>query len=218
MYLSLPYMAIPPLGAMIFAGGAALTAAGAIAGAGLAAAGGALHGALTTEPASNEAAATLRNALADLTPQETLRRRVEELARERTRLTFARVSAEPALTEAKPDPADLRGTPDTLLEISLQSLALKRIGDDINATTLVAVGRGRLLRADGQVLYQHVATFSSGPRRIAEWAADDASQFRAVLALAADDLAGQLVDVLFVQGSSEEVAKTEPSSVAGDQP
>lgn len=219
MYVSLPFMAIPPLGAMIFAGGVALTAAGAITGAGLGAAGGALVSALATEPASNEAAAAFRNALADSALQEALCRRVEDVARERTRLTIIRGSAEPAMMEIEPGPADPPRAADTLLEVALQSLELKRIGDELNSpVALVVVARGRLLRADRQMLYEHVATSSSKPRRIAEWAADDASPLRAALALAADALADELVDVLFVQGSSEEDAKTESPDVTNDQP
>src|SRR5262245_48773954 len=96
MYARVPSMVIPPPAAMILVGGAALTAAGAITGAGLGAAGGALYGALAVEPASNEESAALRDALADSTLLEALRLRVEEVARERTRVTLARISTEPA--------------------------------------------------------------------------------------------------------------------------
>lgn len=208
MYASVPFMVIPPLGAMILVGGAALTAAGAITGAGLGAAGGALYGALAVEPASNEASAALRDALADSTLLDALRQRVEEVARERTRVRFARISTEPAPAEAELDPAGLSGAPDTILEVALQSLELKRVGDEINAPlALVVIARGQLRRGDGHVLGEHVVASPSDPRTIAEWTADNASQFRAYLAIAADHLAGQLVDVLLVPWSSEEVAR-----------
>jgi hypothetical protein len=219
MYVSMPLFVIPPLGALVFAGGVALTAAGAIAGAGLGALGGAIHGAATTEPISKEGAAALRNALEDSTLQEALRRRAEDVARERTRLTFARVSTEPALPDVEPDPGDAPITPDTILEVALQSLELKRTGEEIDAgVALVAVARGRLRRADGSAIDECVATSTSLARSAAEWTADDASQFRADLAVAADSLARQIVEALLVQGSSEELASPESSDVTEGQP
>jgi hypothetical protein len=201
------------------AGGVALTAAGAVAGAGLGALGGAIHGAATTEPISKEGAAALRNALEDSTLQESLRRRAEDVARERTRLTFARVSTEPALPDDEPDAGDAPITPDTILEVALQSLELKRTGEEINAgVALVAVARGRLLRADGSAIDECIATSTSVARSAAEWTADDASRFRADLAVTADSLAREIVETLLVQGSSEEPAPRESSDVTEGQP
>ena len=219
MYASLPLLVFPPLGALVLAGGAALTAAGALAGAGLGAIGGAIYGAAMTEPVSKEGAAALRNVLEHSTLQEALRQRVESVARERTQLTFTRVSTEPALLDSEPDPGDASGAPDTILEVALQRLELKRTGEEINArVALVAVARGRLLRVDGSAIDEHIATSTSLARSAAEWTADNASQFRADLAGAADNLASQIVQALIVQESSDELATPESSDVTEGQP
>src|SRR5262245_57708936 len=80
MAASYPLIVIPPLSAMVFGAGLALTAAGAVVGAGVGALGGALHGAVTAEPASREESAALRPALEDSASQETLRQRVVDVA------------------------------------------------------------------------------------------------------------------------------------------
>ena len=219
LYASMPLFVFPPLGALVFAGGAALTAAGAVAGAGLGALGGAIYGAAKTEPVSKEGAAALRNALENSTLQEALRLRVENVARERTRLTFARGSTEPASPDGEIAAGYAPVIPDTILEVALQSLELKRTGEEINArVALVAVARGRLLRADGSTIDEHVATSTSLARSVGEWTADDASQFRVDLAVTADSLAREIAETLLVQGASEEPAPREPADVTERQP
>jgi hypothetical protein len=98
-------------------------------------------------------------------------------------------------------------------------LELKRTGEEINARfALVALARGRLLRADGSTIDERVATSTSLARSAGEWTADDPSQFRADLAVTADSLAREIVETLLVQGSSEEPAPRESADVTEGQP
>jgi hypothetical protein len=196
------FMSVPIVGVPLIAAGGALTAGGAAVGAIVGALDGAVHGAASAKSVSREAETAIKNAVAELALPEALRQRVSEMAKERTSLTFVALPAERTLADLGDGP----GAPEIILEVALQRIELTREGWEINAPVgLVTVARARLIRAaDGHELYRHAVTHRTATQPFAEWAANDAHEFRGALTRASVSIAAELVEVLFDRRASKE--------------
>ena len=206
----------------VFALGLGVAAAGSAVG-GLV---GAVHGAVTAESASKIAAAEseLKNALVESKVQETLRDRVLQVARDRSRLTFVRLD-DPGPTAPGED-IDYRAWvgdgADTILEVSLRKLRFEGQGGVNPPVGLRVEARTRLIRAsDGTELYAETVEYRGGSSTFTQWAADEARLFREELDRASVNLAESIVGLLGLPPTAPDTptipkpeVKPEPATLA----
>lgn len=187
---------------------------------------GTVYGATTALPAKTveEAEVALKNALSDLKIQETMRDHVFQAAHQ-THYHFV-LLADPGPTAIHPLGSSLittgiipeevnygllseRGI-DTVLEVSVTTVGLGEFvrtnrcvtahpwGVNVPVAQCVSA-HARLIRiADGTVLYSHAFVYISEGRKFAEWASNNAQLFREEFDRGYQNLAGQIVDQLFL--------------------
>ncbi len=145
-----------------------------------------------------ETEAALNKALGELKVQETVRDRVLQEARDKTRHTFVLVEDQVPYSSL----AD-KGI-DTVLEVGLVGLRFE--GEGVNPKlTLVMNVRASLVRVQDETnVYSDNWTYSASGRKFTKWAADNAKQFREEVDRACQSLAEQIVKQLFLEdnGSS----------------
>lgn len=164
---------------------------------------GGVVGAMDALPAETvrEAEVALTTSLSELKPQEKLRDRVFQVARQKTPHPIL-VLAE--FGPSSPDEHATYGSPttqgvDSILEISMLTIGLE--GDwDVNPPLALAItGRTRLVRVqDGSEVHATKLEYRSGMRIFTEWAANEAQLFREEIDRALDCLAEEIVETHFL--------------------
>ncbi len=189
----------PYLAAAVLAVGIALTPIGALVGG--------IYGAVTAESLEKVRAAesALSNAFLELGTQESLRDRLLHAAGERGRHLPSLADSGPTSSDETVDYRSFAKDVDTILEVSVTRIAFSG-STGINPPLGLTVGaRIRLIRtADGIELYalpgrhNYRLEYRSEPRKLNEWAVNDAQLFREELDRAYRSLAEQIVFVLFL--------------------
>lgn len=177
---------------------------------------GAIKGAAKGVPAAEieEGETALKSALAELNFQKAIQDQVVQTGRDRTGRPFV------PLAEQGPTSADEmigyrsfagQGI-DTVLEIAILNLRLRKSsppeGDRSWDTeverlvnpplALVVTVRTKLVRvADGTEIYSYTSKYTSGTRTFTGWTVSNAQPFREELELAYQNLAKQIVELLF---------------------
>lgn len=182
-------------GVLIIALGIALAPVGALVGS--------VVGGATAEPAATveEAEAVLKNALAELKVQETMRDRVLQLARDQTRHRFILLSEQgPTALDEKVSYQSLASAGvDTALEVNVVSLGLEGPWSINPPVALFMTLRTRLVRVgDGIPIYEATFEYKGRARTFTEWAANNAQPFRDGLEDAYQSLAEKVVEELFL--------------------
>jgi hypothetical protein len=177
----------------------ALAAAGGIVG-GLA---GSVAGVVKAEPAEKveQAETVLLKASSDRNIHETLRDRLVQTARTRTRHPLVVLPDKgPAAVEEKASyqPLAEKGI-DTVLEVGVQTFGL--VGEwDVDPPLALSVrAHVRVVRAgSGETLYDHDLEYRGGGRTFAAWAGQDAGPYCRELESACQALADKIVEELFL--------------------
>ena len=176
--------------------GLSVTAAGATVGA----LGGALHGVANAEPPSTEVSAVLKSTAAELKIENALRGGVLAAAMRQTT-----VAVVPTPRSSGAAHSDLRlvseTSPDTILDVALESLRLTREGPGVNPQVrLVAIARARLIGAvDGRERYRHTVMHrSDASEYYDQWALDEGRLFKQTVSAAITNMADEIVNVLLV--------------------
>jgi hypothetical protein len=197
---------IPIIGLPLVAAGLGLAAGGSALAAVVGAVGGAIHGATTAEVPPKGLQATLAGVVTQPGLQEALRDQVLEAGARHTSLTFVGL---PAL------PDDVTPAADAILDVGFREIELETEGEGF---VVVASARARLCRAaDGKQLAERVVTRRSIARPYAQYAADDAAEFRAALGAASHDMAAEIVHEMFVRRSDPEPATLPPSRMSRER-
>lgn len=164
---------------------------------------GGIYGAIAANPTKmvEEADAVLKKALVDLKMQESLRDRVLELVRARTRyeaILLANDRPRPA-ERASPSGTGQEPAYDTALQTTVLLVGLAgegSINPDLRLILQAMPGLSRTEDAFEQVILR--LEYRGGPHRFTEWAANDAQLFRDEVARAYQELAEQIVEELFL--------------------
>jgi len=202
-----------------FALGLGVAAAGSAVG-GLA---GAVHGAVTAESAATIATAEneLKKALVESKVQETLRDRVLQVARDRSRLTFVRLDdSGPTAPGENIDYRPRVGNgADTILEVSVRKLRFASYQGGVDPrVALLIEARTRLIRAgDGAELYAETVEYRGSSYMFPLWAAEEARVFRDELKRASVSLAESIVALLGLPPTAPETP-TVPEPKVKPQP
>ena len=188
---------------------------------------GGLHGTLNerrgvTEAEIKTAVDAVNSAIQELKVQQQLLGRVTGYAHDEMTTSFVPLpEIGPASLDVLPDYGSIADRHiDSVLETSVVKLATSSIEKITPGFALKMTARARLIRlADHAILSDQTFQFYSETRPFAEWAGQDAKEFRGALKRGYRELAEQIIDeffLLYTPPSNETIAKTPEKKKEGN--